>query len=342
MKKRHLYGGDSKCVTHTNSCHHTNSYRYTALETARGSVVLSRAFVVAAANKGSHMKKPTQVMAGPVEVTEGADIPSRIAALIWGPSGAGKTTFAATAPGKKLWFSFGDQEHVSVAKRKDVKVANVSQLRYEELFRHCQNDNPFGLEQILDQDESIETVVVDSCTAIAFRALQKAVEGGYGKSTNFRPTMEMPGLSAYGARNAIVLEVVTGFLRVTSEFNVHCILTAHEADPTYVKGKGREEGIIDHIGMMLGGQLVNNNAWRLSEIWYMSQMETGEKHRRLAVRPTRLRRPMKSRMFSSMGDPEFTVLYNAEKPDKGQMTIAGFYEQWKKGGMEKLPVPKRK
>jgi AAA domain len=281
------------------------------------------------------VKKP--IMLGPVPITENTGTPTRMAILLWGSSGVGKTTFAATAPGVKLWLSFGDNEHVPVAHRKDVRVANLSELGFEELFKHAQSDNPFGLDGILADDEDIETVVCDSATAISFRALQKAVHDKVGAGKGFIPSMEVPGISAYGGRNAIVLQVLTGLLRVTARHNVHLIVTAHEDDPTYVKD-GKND-VIDYIGMSLGGKLVNNAAWRLSEIWYMSQSEQGDKGRRIAIRPTRLRRPMKTRMFSDKGPAEFFVKYDADKPDKGQITIAGWYDAWLKGGKQKMPVP---
>lgn len=277
-------------------------------------------------------KKPIQML-GPVPVTSNEETPRRMAVLLWGDAGCGKTTYAATAPGEKLWLSFGDQEHVSVAERRDVHIADFSQIGYEDLFKHGQSDNPFGLDQHLNANSNIETVVCDSVTAIAFRALQKAVSMRLGAGRSFTPTMEAPGLSAYGGRNAIVLEVLTGLLRVTAKHGCHLIMTAHEADPVM-----DESGAVQFVTIMLGGKLVNNNTWRLSEIWYMSQ---DHEKRRLAVRPTRKRRPMKSRMFSGVGAPEFELMYNAEKPDAGQMTIESFYRQWVSGGGKKLQTPAR-
>jgi hypothetical protein len=112
-------------------------------------------------------------------------------------------------------------------------------------------------------------------------------------------------------------------------------MIAHEDDPVVDK-----EGIVQHISVMLGGKLVNNMTFRLSEIWWMSQDVTGDKKRRLAVNPTRKRRPIKTRMFSHRGQPEFELKYDADRPDKGQMTIASWYDLWEKGGMQKLEVPK--
>lgn len=278
-------------------------------------------------------------LGGGINVTKGAELQTRMAILLWGAATCGKTTFAATAPGDKLWLSFGDNEHVSVAGRDDVFVADVSGMRWDDLFKHAQSDNPFGLDQYLSEHENVATVVVDSITAIEYKALQKSVGTGVGGGRGFTPTMEAPGLSAYGGRNAILLEVMTGLLRVTAKHGVHIIMTAHEADATMLKIQGQGD-VVDFISIQLGGKLVNGVTWRLSEIWFMSQETTGDRVRKLAVRPTRKRKPMKSRIFAQNGEPEFTVKYDNEKPDKGQMTIAGFYDAWVESNFQKIPVPK--
>lgn len=279
-----------------------------------------------------------QLMLGHIPVQTGKETPSRMALLLWGAATCGKTTFAATAPGNKLWLSFGDNEHVPVSQRDDVLVVPLANMEYGELFKHAQSDNPFGLDRFLEENTEIETVVCDSLTAIEYKALQKSVGEGVGKGRGFTPTMEAPGLSAYGGRNAIVLEVVTGILRVTSKHNVHVIFTAHEADPTLVEGTST----IDYIAIQLGGKLVNGVTWRLSEIWFMSQETTGERKRQIAVRATRKRRPMKSRMFDLKADAEFYINYDAEKPDDapGQMTIAGWYNEWMDGEKQRIAIPR--
>lgn len=277
---------------------------------------------------------------GPVTITQGQQSLSRMAILLWGPSGVGKSTFAATAPGNKLWLSFGDNEHVSVAHRSDVMVADFSGLDHGEVCRLGQSPNPFGLDDLLRANENIATVVVDNATALTYKALQQSVSKGIGGSVGFRPSMEFPGISAYGGRNGIVLEMLTEILKVTARYQVHCIITAHEDDPTYIKD-GKLE-VIDYIGMSLGGKILNNTAWRLSEIWFMGQEGTSEKKRFLAFRATRKRKPMKTRMFTDKGLPEFFVDYDADLPDKGQMTIESFYKTWVDNGGRKIQLPKGK
>lgn len=280
-------------------------------------------------------KQATPLKLGPIEITSGVRSLSRMAILIWGPAGVGKTTLAATAPGDKLWLSFGDNEHGPVSHRTDVRVADFSGMGYRELCELGQSSDPFKLDSYLAHDDSIASVIVDSSTALIYKALQQSVSKGIGGSRQFTPTMEFPGRSAYGGRNAITLEILTEILKVTAKYNVHCIVTAHEDDPTTTDAGD----VIEYIGIMLGGKIVNNMSLRFSEIWYYGQEITGEKARYIAFRPTRKRRPMKTRMFTDKGPPEFYVDYDADLPDAGQMTIASFYEAWVNGGGKKLPVP---
>jgi len=280
---------------------------------------------------------------GSVTAHKGDQSPARSAILLWGPAGSGKTTFAATAPGMKLWCSFGDNEATPVSGRKDVIIADLSHMGYDELFKHAQSDNPFGLDAILSDNKYIGTVVVDSATAIAYRALQKAVGDGLGRGKLFHPTMEAPGIAAYGGRNAIVLATLTGFLRVTAKHNVNIVITAHEDDPTMkteVQG-GRSVEVVDFIGVQLGGKLVNNMTWRLSEIWNLREANN---KRLLTVRNYGLRRPMKTRMFNTKEVPQIELTYDPDIADtaKGQMTIAAWHGEWLDHGRRSLAIPKPK
>lgn len=275
---------------------------------------------------------------GPVVVRSGLEAPRRMSVLIWGAAATGKTTFAATAPGNKLWLSFGDQEHVSVAHRPDVKVADYSGLTPEELFKHANSDNPFGLDKVLAERPEIQTVVCDSVTMLVYNALQHSIKSAIGAGRRgFVPTIEEPGQAAYGARNALTLRVLGGLLRVTGKHGVHFICTAHEADPIREIVNGKETTTA--VCIMLGGQLANHVTSRLSEIWYMSVYSPAGKtaERRLAIRSVRLRRPVKTRMFSGKTPSEFALEYDADKPDKGQMTIAGWYDEWRKRGEKIVP-----
>jgi len=281
------------------------------------------------------LKKPTPpILISGLPVVSAQEVQTRIALLLWGESSCGKTTYAATAPGVKLWLNLDPEGKNSIIHRSDVLVLELDGLHIDELFNKLQNDNPLELDQFLSAHPEVETVVLDSATALSFRALQKTVRDQVGASRGFSPTIEAPGISAYGGRNNVVLTCLTGLLKVTARHNCHCIITTHEDDPRLNK-----DGEVETYNMVLGGKTVSGFTWRLSEVWYLS---VGTDHkRRLAVWPTRKRKPMKSRMFNINGDSrEFVLDYDAQQPDEGQpWTIADIYNRWEKGGGKKLEVP---
>ena len=279
-------------------------------------------------------------MNGRFPIKRGTEAGVRLSMLMWGQAGTGKTTWAATAPGDKLWLSFGDNEHASVSHRSDVYVMDLSAIPADQVFLHGISNNPFGLDNELAERKGIKTVVCDSLTAIQYLGLQKAVTDRLGASPSFVPSMQAPGRAAYGGRNANLIGIMKSLLYVTGKHKVHIVFTAHENDPiTRVDNKGVES--VESIGMSLGGQLVNNVSAQISEIWNFRQEAGGKRNRIVTTRISGMRKPMKTRMFSQKGESSFTVTYDPDKPGTapGQLTIAGFWEQWLRNGMQKIGVP---
>jgi len=273
-------------------------------------------------------------------IKRGVDASVRLSMLLWGQAGAGKTTWAASASGDKLWLSFGEGEHVSVSARSDVFVMDLSSIPADEVFKHGLGKNSFGLDQQLYERRNIKTVVVDNLTAIQYLGLEKAVADGIGASRIFTPSMQSPGRSAYGGRNANLIALMKSLLYITGKHKVNIIFIAHENDPvTKIDNRGVES--VEHIGMSLGGQLVNNVSAQLSEIWNFRQEPMGKRQRICTVRVSGARKPMKTRMFDQRGESSFVVNYDPTKPlnSLGQVTISGFWEQWHKSGMQRIPVP---
>jgi len=248
----------------------------------------------------------------------------RMAILLWGNAGCGKTTLAATAPGKKLWILFDPDGSLSLNGRDDVAVLDLSGEKHSSLVPMLKSDDPYGIERMLTQHPEIETVVLDSATALAGLATENAV------SSVKSATLENPGMKGYGHRNAIVLRVVTTFMRMTKRLNRHFICITHEDTP-----EKNDDGSIRQVLPALGGKMVNQIGLQISEIWWM--FDTGKEHR-IAVRPVRSHKPMKSRMFDVSGDAEFVWQFdpNSWKGDG----IETWYNRWKETGGKKQPVPK--
>src|SRR3954470_8183692 len=268
-----------------------------------------------------------------------ADVASRLTMILWGSPGTGKTTWAATAPGDKLWLSYGDSEHMSVMNRKDVKVLDLSAYSVDDVFNHGLTNNPYDLDHYLAENRNIRTVVCDSLTAVQYLALKKAVDDKMGRGQMFTPTMQDPGRAAYGGRNANLIGIMKALLTITAKHRRHMIFTAHESDPVTIMNSGKEE--VDRIVITLGGQLVGHVSAAISEIWNIRQDTSGKNDRIDTTRVYGKRRPMKTRMFSQKEPADFNIVYDPDKPDSapGQITIAGFWEQWQKGAMQKILVP---
>lgn len=268
----------------------------------------------------------------------GPDENVRMVMLLWGQAGIGKTTWAATAPGNKLWLSFGDNEHVPVAHRKDVYRVELFGLSPDDIFKHGIGANPFGIKALITELK-IKTIVCDSLTAVQDLALIKAVDDKIGASSKFIPTMAQPGRSAFGGRNMHLLELLRSIASCAAIMGCHMIFTSHENDPQ-TKTEGGVE-TVDLISMSLGGQLVNKVSHRISEIWNFRQEQGGARNRIITTRISAKRRPMKTRMFDQHGSASFILSYDPDKPDNapGQMTIAGFHEQWIRAGLKRIPVP---
>jgi len=272
---------------------------------------------------------------GGIDVITSSDTQAkRLTLLLWGMSGVGKTTLAATMPGRKLLLNLDPDGHISVSNRNDVDILDLSALSTDDVLNKLKSDNnPLNLEEALKHG-TYQSVILDSATSLSQRALENAVKQRLGASarSNFTPSMEAPGLAAYGGRNAILLTCIKGLLRVTGRYNCHCCIISHEDEP-----KISDAGEVLYITMMLGGKLVSNVSLQLSEVWFMSE-SSGEK--KLAIRPCRSRKPMKTRMFVANSNPEFPVSFNPDLwEDLDNNPIAKWWNEWEKGGGAKLSLP---
>lgn len=264
----------------------------------------------------------------PVETASAAI--ARFSLLLWGPSGAGKTTWACSAPGKKLLLNFDPDGFKSVAYRDDVDVIDFSDQGHK-ILEKFRGDDPLQLSQYI---EAYDTIILDSVTSLSQLALERGVALATANSRGGQAaTLEFPGLQGYGARSSISIAALKSLLRITGRFNKHFIAITHEDDP-----EKDDKGNTLYITMMLGGKIKNNVALQISEIWFMQETE---KQRRVLVRPARGRQPMKTRMFLPTTGPEMVLSYNADKPDAGQAdSIAALWQRWLDAGKTKIGFAK--
>ena len=250
-----------------------------------------------------------------------SDTVSRLSMILWGDSGAGKTTLAATAPGRKLFLLLDPDGDMSIRNMPDWQRINLTKESSVDIVKEGMKPDPYTLSKLLiDYD----TLIVDSLTKFTEHALQYAVRVAPKSS------IEQPGLNGYGLRNICVASLISNVLRITGSLNKHVIFVTHEKDAD----RDNNNNIIS-VGMMLGGQLPNITSKDVSEVWNLRD-HAGSRH--IAIRPERFRAPMKSRMFDMTSKTSFTWNYNSNT-NAGQ-TLADWWQKYTDGDFAKLPVPK--
>lgn len=281
--------------------------------------------------KASHM----EIEIDGIKIPTFADTERRMSLLLWGQAGCGKTVLACSAPGRKLLINFDPDGPNSLGNRDDVVLVDLSDSGRTIVDKFKADDDPllplgdkiYRLSKII-QDLQISTCVTDSVSA--FSTLATAQASAVIKGA----TIENPSPGGYGARNIYTMRMMSGILRTTKKFNTHCIFITHEDDG----GIKDKDGNLLHISMILGGKLTSNAALQISEVWHMTD---DGKQRRIMLRPGRMRKPMKTRMFNDEAI-EFVSKYNQFGKDApyGEHSLADFIKSWEDNGYNKIAVPK--
>lgn len=256
-----------------------------------------------------------------VPITTSKEQNRRISLLLWGASGAGKTTLAATAPGNKLFIQYDPKGSVCLGEREDCFILDLSSENSNSIIRLKNENNPLGLNKII-KDLEIDTIILDSLTTLSEMALRKAVTEAKGA------TIDIPGKPGYGVRGSYMRQCIYSLLRLAHVNNLHIIFIAHEDIPVEI---GKSETYYQSI--LLSGKLQSETPIRVAECWHLEDIR---ERRVISLRSTPFKRPMKTRMFDSKKGI-FTWKYNTITQEGEGLTE--WFKQWDEGNGIKIPCP---
>lgn len=265
---------------------------------------------------------------GNIELKSPVQLLTRMSVMLWGSSGCGKTTLASTMPGDILWINFDPDGTGVLAGLEGIHVLDFSDQPPNCVMKF-RKENPLGLKEFLKEHSSVKTVVFDSLTTYGDKALYHGVIEAQGTPKGRSSTLEDPGYSGYGNKNTWTRQCVKHLLQVTSQADVNMVFIAHEDKPTT-----NDSGIVLYISIMLGASLNEQVPIDLSEIWHLEDTGT---ERRIAIRACRTRKPMKTRIFQTSGNPEFVWDYDSETGKGARME--DWYKQWIDNEGKKIPLP---
>lgn len=266
--------------------------------------------------------------------TEPTKIKPRLAGIIWSSPKVGKTTYAFSSPGRKLIINLDPEGYISVLDKLEAgegELWDYSDLSSRELVSALTSDK---IEKRIKESGFGEgdTLLFDSVTMMNRHGLLLAIEKDVGASRTFSPSLEAPGLAAYGARTAYLGDAMFRVLRATRRLGMHIWFLAHEDTP-----EKNEKGEFLYQSILMSDNALNQATSSISEIWWMR--DVGNNGREVYVRPALGRRPMGSRMFRMDGGTGFRLKYDPEKSDIDQpLSIVSLWNKFRETN-KKLVVP---
>lgn len=256
---------------------------------------------------------------------------SRISGLLWGLAKCGKTTFLTSLPGRKLFVMLDPDGDQSLPDRDDIYIMRLYEHDDATVLRYLSDKLPTLLRR---NEEKFDSLVLDSLSTLGQIALNEAIRTNVGasKKSDFTPTLDAPGLTAYGSRTARTVDIVNKILRATGSVGMHCFFTGHE-DTAEVDDKGN----FLFITLTLSGKAISGVGLNVSEIWHMRHHD---RKWHVSIAPCRGKQPMGSRIFDVTGAPEFELKFNPTLGVSQPHSVAMWFQQWVEGGRNKLPLPK--
>ena len=257
----------------------------------------------------------------------------RVSMLLWGPSGAGKTTLASTFPGPILWILYDPDGQASISNAPDIYVMDMTGEPPSHVTKWNDVD-PMRISKFIAEN-GIKTVVFDSLTTFQDLCLRYGVENASMTKQHRSATLEDPGFGGYGRKKRWLMSCVANLMQITKRLDVNMCFISHEDSPAK-----DNDGNVLYITMILGSDLPQTLAIQFSEIWYLRDDSKGNKL--ISVQAHGLYRPMKTRMFQlpkENGKPVKWFAWDYDPFAREGETVAEWIDMWREGGYTRVMLP---
>lgn len=218
---------------------------------------------------------------------------------------------------------------MSLPDRDDISIMRLYEHDDGTIMRWLEDKMP---SYIRKNEEGYNSFIFDSMSTLYRVALNEAIRNEVGGSPKWKPSLDTPGLAAYGSRTNHIVNIINRNLRATAAVGAHCWFTSHEDEP-----KTNDKGEFLYITMNMSGKAINGLGLEVSEIWHMRMHD---KKQYIMVQAARGKQPMGTRIFEAMKEPEFQLRFDPNLGPDQDHSIATWYDQWLSNGKRKLPLPK--
>ncbi len=182
------------------------------------------------------IKKTTGKMSTPIKFTPVEHLPSVLAVLLYGRSGTGKTTIAASFPTPLLLLDIREKGTDSVANVKGVKVGDIENWdQFEEVYWYLKKGQ-----------HDFKTVVIDQLSTLQDLALAKALK------ENGKKEEDAISKRDFGHASGLMKTWILNYRDLIDD-GIHVVFLAHDR---VTKGEEDEGGGEDQIDPSVGPRMM--------------------------------------------------------------------------------------
>ena len=224
--------------------------------------------------------------------------------LLWGVSGVGKTTLAATLP-NPLFLMFDTNGSLSLKfLKKEVLTLDMNTIDSKFIKNAYGNiSDPLGIKKIIEK-YGIKSIILDSATSFEPH-IQK-----YSTETTSKAEFDMPTLQSYQKKFIALQEIIKNTCAFCTHNNLNFCCIAHEAPLV----KDDMTGMV-YKTFSMTGKLPSIIPSYFDEVWYMSEINS---KKYLKFKQDLKVFPMKTRLFDTSLCDNLLWEYDLNNPNEDE------------------------